>query len=78
MIALLTRAWDRWKELAQHIADFQSRLILTVFYFTVVLPIGILVRLFADPLRMRKPPIQTAWTTRPSQEINLEAAKRQF
>ncbi|MDQ2732919.1 MAG: hypothetical protein M3Y56_14770 [Armatimonadota bacterium] len=72
------RAWSRWKEFAQHIANFQSRLILTVFYFTVALPVGILIRLFADPLRMRKPPAQTGWSRRTSQDINLEAAKRQF
>ncbi len=48
-----TGMWERWKELAARAATFQARVLLTVFYWTVVLPFGLCVSLFFDPLRLR-------------------------
>jgi hypothetical protein len=67
-----------WKEIASYIGDFQARLLLTVFYFTIVTPFALLVRLFSDPLRVRHPETYSGWTKRGGRETNLEAARRQF
>lgn len=33
---MLKRAWAHWKEIARHLANFQTRLFLTVFYGLIV------------------------------------------
>jgi hypothetical protein len=78
MLRFLKRLWVGWKEIAGCIGDFQSRLLLTVFYFTVALPFGLLVRIASDPLRVRRPPSPSGWMNRPPQKTDLPAAQRQF
>lgn len=70
------RAWQRWLRLATIIGDFQARLILSLFYFVIVLPFGLLVRLFADPLGI-KGRRQGTWTPFPERSGTLEEARRQ-
>ena len=41
-------------KIAGVIGDFQSRVVLSLFYFVVVLPFGLVVRVFGDPLRIRE------------------------
>jgi hypothetical protein len=50
----LRRFWTEWQKLAADIGDFQARLVLTVFYWTVMLPFGLLVRLVLRPMRTRQ------------------------
>jgi len=40
--------------IAEAIGNFMNRLILSLFYFVIVLPFGLGVRLFSDPLRIKK------------------------
>lgn len=42
--------WERWKEVAARAATFQARILLTVFYYTVVPIFALAVRAFSDPL----------------------------
>jgi hypothetical protein len=44
--------WEWWKKVAKKIGDFNSRLILTVFYFIFITPISIPVKL-KDPLGIK-------------------------
>ena len=74
----LRRLWEGWKEISGYIGDFQARLLLTLFYFTVAVPFGLLARLVADPLRTRRSPTTSAWTRRQTREADLEAMQRQF
>lgn len=76
-MVMLRRAWTAWKELAGYIGEFQARLLLTVFYFTVAVPFGVLARV-VDPLRLRTRGQRSAWVLRPPREENLSAARRQF
>lgn len=72
----LRRVWEGWKEIAAYIGDFQSRLLLTVFYFTIALPFGLITRL-VDPLELRWSRA-AGWTTRRTMSEDLQAARRQF
>jgi len=67
--------WEGWKGVARKIADFQARVVLTVLYAVLVFPFGILVRLFSDPLRIKKRP--TSWLDHPDESGNLEWARKQ-
>ncbi len=72
---MLKRLWEGWKRVAHKIGNFQARLILTILYIILVLPFGLGVRLFADPLRIRKRP--TAWLDKPGGErMDLDWARR--
>lgn len=70
------RQW--WAGRARDLGDFQARLLLTIFYFTVVLPFGLLARLAMDPLRVRKPPRSSVWTPWPRANDTMTQARRQF
>ncbi len=74
----LRRVWKAWREIAAYIGDFQARLLLTLFYFTILVPFGLLVRLFSDPLRIRHLPVHSSWTKRETRETDLASARRQF
>lgn len=75
---MLRKLWDRWLILARKIGKFQSRILLTFFYFVIVLPFGLGVRLLADPLHLRRrAPKDTAWLPRETRDVDLAASQRQ-
>ena len=45
--------WEWWKRVAKKIGDFQARVILTIFYFIVLGPFALGVRLGSDPLAIK-------------------------
>jgi hypothetical protein len=51
---MLSRLWARWKIIARKIGDIQSRLLLCVFYYSILAPVGVAVRLLSDPLRLTR------------------------
>jgi len=53
-ITLLRRAWARFKVISRIIGNFQSRVLLTIFYFLILAPFGLAVRVFRDPLGLRR------------------------
>ncbi len=70
--------WEKWKVIARRIGDFQARVLLSIFYFTVLAPFAIGVTLFSDPLRIR-PTGGSGWTERPVPTDDAAAqAGRQF
>ncbi len=71
----LRQFWEGWKRVAHKIGTFQARVLLTVLYFVLVLPFGVSVRFFADPLRVKRPP--TKWLERSPEEFGLDWARRQ-
>ena len=74
--ALARRIYDRWRRAAHAVGVVHTRVIMLSIYAVVVVPTGLLMRQFRDPLHLR-PPAGTNWTpTRPS-ERSLEAARRQ-
>lgn len=78
MGTLLARAWARWKVIAHIIGNLQARLLLSLFYFVVVPPFSLVVKLFQDPLTLRPPEGDGLWVERPSPVPSSEAARRQF
>ena len=71
----LKRGWKAWSRLARKIGNFQARVLLTILYAVLVLPFGLMVRLFADPLHIKKRP--THWVDHPDEVNNMDWAMRQ-
>ena len=74
----LSRLWQRWKAFAAELGDFQGRILLAWFYFVIVTPFGLLVRLSSDPLNLRIEQKTTGWVSRPAGNPDLDNARRQF
>lgn len=72
---MLKRVWEVWKRIAHKIGNFQARVLLTVFYGVLVLPFGLAVRLFSDPLRIKRRPTQ--WLDHPNEACDLHWARKQ-
>jgi hypothetical protein len=73
---MMRRLWESWKRLARVIGNLQARLFLILFYFTVMLPFGLLVRLRSDPLQTQRPP--TSWLDYPGNLPDMTWARRQW
>ena len=74
----LKRLWEGWKAFGLRTGNYQSRVLLGLFYFLVVVPFGVPVRLFSDPLRMKARRSGSAWVAREKSGPDLESARSQF
>jgi hypothetical protein len=68
--------WQWWRKIAKKIGDFQARLILAIFYFVIILPLGLIVRLFSDPLDRKES--AAGWAVKSATSTSVESARRQF
>ena len=73
----LKKAWAVWKKFGQFIGDFVGRVVLTVLYFTIVMPFGLGTRFFSDPLAMKRIETASFWHARPEVNDSLDEARRQ-
>jgi len=71
----LKKAWAAWKRIAHVIGDFQARVLLTVIYAVLILPFGLVIHFFSDPLNIKKRPEH--WLDHPQEASNLERARHQ-
>ncbi len=76
-IGFLRSAWERWKKIARAVGVVQTRILMVVFYFIFVLPLGLIMRMRGDPLHL-KAPKGSNWTPHRDQDANLDTARRQF
>ena len=74
----LRRLWQGWKAFAAEMGNFQGRALLAFFYFIIVTPFGVPVRLFSDPLRLRKAKGSSFWLKEQPVSSTLEKAREQF
>jgi hypothetical protein len=72
------RLWEGWKALSIRLGNYQSRILLALFFFPVVIPFGIIVRLFHDPFRRKVHPVDSRWTPCSKSNHDLESIQRQF
>ncbi len=75
---IVARALARWKAIAHVIGNFQARVLLSVFYFVVVPPFALVVKVFKDPLGLRPPRTDSFWIERAAPEAGDRAGGRQY
>ena len=71
----LRRLWLGWKKVARIIGDMIGRLFLSIFYFTLLVPFGLGVRLWSDPLAI-KPEHGASWVERTTDVPTMDDARR--
>jgi hypothetical protein len=67
----------RWRLYFRQAGGFQSRLLLSLFYYVVLLPFGVLVGMMGDPLGLKAPPGDSFWKSRNADSQKLEDARGQ-
>ena len=75
MPVVLRRLWEGWKRVGRKIGDFQARVLLTIFYFVILAPFAVVVRLTADPLGLKR---HGGWHPVTRAADPRERARRQF
>ncbi|MCX6639474.1 MAG: SxtJ family membrane protein [bacterium] len=77
---LLRPAYQVWMKFAAALARFNTRLILSVVYFLVFAPIGLILRLFRVDLIKEKfdKSAETYWIRRPQTPFDPSTYERQF
>lgn len=76
--ARVQHGWGKWRALSHNVGEFQGRVVLTIFYFTVVAPFGLARTYLADPLRLKRANQTQGWLTRQPADLTLHGARRQF
>ena len=71
------RAWERWKVIARIIGEFQSRLLLSVFYFVILGPVAVVRRVCSDPLHLRSGSLSGWLEVSGTSGKSIEDARRQ-
>ncbi len=74
----LKAGWRKWKAISDRVANVQARILLTVFYFTVMAPFGLWQGFVADRLRLKRSEVSSFWLDRSTTDRTLEDARRQF
>ncbi len=76
MSEIVHLAWDRFTIIAGVVGDVQGRIIVTLFYFTILVPFGLGARFLGDALHIRSNKA-VQWLERPPVANGLDEARRQ-
>jgi hypothetical protein len=74
-MTILRSIWNSWKKFGKFIGDIIGRIFLTIFYFTIFAPFGLGVRLFGDPLAIKKNH-SVRWIERTTRDLSLIDGRR--
>ncbi len=67
--------WDRLKIIAAIVGDVEAQAIVTIFYYTILMPFGLISRLTSDPLERHVKSV--TWLERSPLPTDLESARKQ-
>ena len=77
--ALLGPVQRGWMRFAAGLGHVNSRIILGAFFYLFLTPLGMLLRLFRDPLKLRFDNQETSnWIRRPQQPVDPNRYRQQF
>jgi hypothetical protein len=70
--------WEAWKRIAHRIGVFNTKLLLFLFYYFMLGPVSLLMRLFRRDLLDKKAAPGSLYCGAEAQALDLERARRQF
>ncbi len=74
----LRKLWQSWGNFSKRAGNFQSRIVLSLFFFILVSPFALAVKMFSDPLGIRYRSTESHWLLKMGTEISLGQFRRQF
>ena len=74
----IKKLWLSWENFSKRMGSFQSRIILSLFYFIFVTPFALGVRIFSDPLNIKHHSSKSHWLPKKEIKYDLEQYRRQF
>lgn len=77
-MVILKAIWRWWRPVARKIGNWQARIFLMLFYFLFISPVAITIKLFSDPLNLKKQNNPSFWIKRSRKQQNLDQAKEQY
>lgn len=69
--------WGKWKKVARRLGDFQARVLLILFYFSLLVPFSVLTT-FTSKRFFKKQPKKSLWLDFSERYQSLEEAKGQY
>ena len=72
------KRWQSWNEFSKRMGSFQSRILLSLFFFVFVSPFAIAVKMFSDPLHLKYRRLTSWWIPKKEIKNELEEFRRQF
>jgi hypothetical protein len=77
--ALFKRLWHRWVDLSRRMCSFQSRIMLSLFFFILISPAAMMIKVLKDPLQIKKKKVMGSyWSIRTQKSEEFEHYRRQF
>ena len=75
---LMKKLWQSWKNFSNRMGSFQSRIMLSLFFFIIVSPFALAVKMLSDPLKIKYQSSKSHWLPKKEIHTDLEQFKRQF
>lgn len=75
---LVKRLWQSWGNFSKRTGNFQTRIFLSLFFFILVSPLALAVKVFSDPLSIKHESDNSYWLSKIKSETDLEQFRRQF
>jgi hypothetical protein len=75
IMQVLAKIWSLWKRWGRWLGDAVARLVLSVLYFTIVLPFGLIVRLTSD--RLDTSSLRPTWHATQTTPPTMDRAREQ-
>ena len=77
--ALFKRIWHRWTGFSKRMGSFQSRVMLSFFFFALISPAALIIKMLGDPLSIKgKKAMDSYWLARTPSSTEIEDYRRQF
>jgi hypothetical protein len=73
-VQLLKFAWKRFTLIAEIMGEVNGRVLATAFYYTILVPFGLISKFLTDPLNRKTPP---SWIERQPLKRDLDSARNQ-
>ena len=72
------KLWTSWKNFSKRMGSFQSRILLSLFFFLLVSPFALAMKILSDPLKIKEKSTKSYWLQKTERKLDIEEFKRQF
>ncbi len=72
------RLWQIWGNFSTRMGNFQTGIVLSLFFFVLVSPIASAVKVLSDPLKIKRRSKESHWLPREMTKSDLEQFGKQF